>query len=124
MAAAPTSSCHPTPGGHLLSPSVRSANPRCLLALLLAGAGLYLERLQEASVTPILQLVLLGPQPQHGLRVPVQLVVQVVQQGSPCAVLGRGRAQPGPGRSSGTDPRPQPVLSRGQPPMGTTLSSP
>lgn len=105
MAAAPTSSCHPALEGHLLSPSMCFANPRCILALLLARAGLYLERLQKSSMTPILQLVLLGPQPQHGLSVPVELVVKVVQQGSPCPVLQEGQGtQPGlQGRSSDTD---------------------
>lgn len=38
-------------------------------------------------MTPVFQLVLLGPQPQHGLCVPVELVVEVVQQGCPCPVL-------------------------------------
>lgn len=38
-------------------------------------------------MTPVLQLVLLGPQPQHGLRVPMELIVKVVQQGGPRPVL-------------------------------------
>lgn len=96
VAAAPTSPCCPTLGGHLLSPNMLFASPRCILALLLARTGLYLERLQKASMTPILQLVLLGPQPQHGLCVPVELVVKVVQQGRPCPVLQeRQGTQPG-----------------------------
>lgn len=105
VAAAPTSSCHSTLEGHLLSPNICFANPRSILALLLARTGLYLERLQKASMTPILQLVLLRPQPQHGLSVPMELVVKVVQQGSPCPVLQEGqRTQPGlQGKSSDTD---------------------
>lgn len=57
-------------------------------------------------MTPILHLVLLRPQPQHGLGVPVEVVVKVVQQGSPCPVLQEGqRTQPGlQGRSSGSNP--------------------
>lgn len=55
------------------------------------GTGAYLERFQKASMPSVLQFVLLGPQPQHGLGVPVELVVQVVQQGGTRSVLGSDR---------------------------------
>lgn len=47
----------------------------------------YLKRLQESSVAPILELVLFWAQSQHGLRVGMELIVKVVQEGSPRPVL-------------------------------------
>lgn len=64
-------------------------------------------------MTPILQLVLLGAQPQHGLRVPVQLVVQVVQQGSPSPVLQAHRGLSPAGRSSASGPATSSCLLEG-----------
>lgn len=46
----------------------------------------------------VLQLVLLGPQPQHGLCVPMELIMEVVQQGGTRPVLGSDT------RLSGTAP--------------------
>lgn len=47
----------------------------------------YLKRLQEPSMAPILELVLFWAQPQHGLCVGMELIVKVVQEGSPRPVL-------------------------------------
>lgn len=90
---------------HLLPPPCSRGTP--------LRNGVYLEGLQKASMTPIFQLVLLRPQPQHGLCVPVELIVEVVQQGCPCPVLWERGAQPAASRE-GTA-----VLTQ-----GTTGSSP
>lgn len=47
----------------------------------------YLKRLQESPVAPILKFVLFWAQSQHGLCVGVELIVKIVQEGSPRPVL-------------------------------------
>ena len=54
---------------------------------------LYLKRLQESPVAPILKLVLFWAQSQHGLCARVELVVKVVQEGGPRPVLQRKRVE-------------------------------
>lgn len=48
---------------------------------------LYLKRLQESPMAPVLKLVLFWAQSQHGLSVGVEFVMKVVQEGGPRPVL-------------------------------------
>lgn len=48
---------------------------------------LYLKRLQESPMAPILKLVLFGAQSQHGLSVGMEFIMKVVQEGGPRPVL-------------------------------------
>lgn len=53
----------------------------------------YLEGLQESPVAPVLKLVLLRAESQHGLCVGMELVVKIVQEGGPRPVLGGRRVE-------------------------------
>lgn len=89
------SSCYSGPGlgscGPWTSSLIRPnppchSNPQPLLCP-------YLKRLQESPMAPILKLVLFWAQSQHGLCARMELIVKVVQEGSPRPVLQGNRVE-------------------------------